>query len=38
MTIGAVRDLVMRLNVSSGALAALGVALEPHKDRADAPP
>ena len=28
MTIGAVRDLVMRLNVSTGALAALGVALE----------
>src|SRR6266511_4819979 len=28
MTIGAVRDLVMRLNVSPGALAALGVALE----------
>lgn len=28
MTIAAVRDLVMRLNVSTGALAALGVALE----------
>ena len=28
MTIGAVRDLIMRLNVSTGALAALGVALD----------
>jgi len=28
MTIGAVRELVMRLSVPTGALAALGVALE----------
>jgi hypothetical protein len=28
MTIGALRDLVMRLSVSTGALAALGAALE----------